>query len=39
MVFVIFWLQKSMDFDETLAVTENGSKSSVIQNGGALEIF
>ena len=39
MVFAIFWLQKSMDFYETMAVTENDWKSSVIQNGGALEIF
>lgn len=39
MVFVFFWLQKSMDFDETMAVTENDWKSLVIQNGGALEIF
>ena len=28
-----------MDFDETMAVTEYDWKSSVIQNGGALEIF
>ena len=39
MVFTIFWFQKSMDFDETMAVTEYDWKSSVIQNGGALEIF
>ena len=39
MVFTIFWLQKSMDFDETMAITENEWKSSVIQNDGALEIF
>ena len=38
-VFAIFWLQKSIDFDETIAVTENDWKSLVIQNGGALEIF
>ena len=28
-----------MDFDQTMAVTEYDWKSSVIQNGGALEIF